>query len=261
MQHRWWLVTLALVLAWPVWARDHQYRNGAVEVSIIADRGGQLREYPVERRGDLYRAYVEAREGAEYGIRVRNRSGYRIGVVIAVDGRNIISGRRSELQPNERMYILDPHQENVFRGWRSGRDRVNRFYFTDAGDSYAAAWGDHSAMGVIAVAAYRERQVYRHDERAQQHRSGPQAESAPGTGYGRDEWSPSRRVEFEPERHPFSRVFLKYEWRESLCRRGVIDCRGYDRDRRPNRLWDDGGYAPPPPIRYRSPHDLPGGGK
>lgn len=258
MQYRWLVATLALALIWPAWARDHH--DGAIEVSIIADRGGQLREYPVERRGDLYRAYVEARAGDEYGIRVRNRTGHRIGVVVAVDGRNIISGRRSNLQPDERMYILNPYQENVFRGWRTDRDRVNRFYFTDAGNSYAAAWGDHSAMGVIAVAAYRERQVYRHDERAQQQRKfGTQSE--PGTGFGRDEWSPSRRVEFEPERHPFSRVFFKYEWRESLCRRGVIDCRGYDRDHRPNRLWDDGGFAPPPPLRYRSPHDLPGGGK
>ncbi|MDX1607184.1 MAG: hypothetical protein R3202_13415, partial [Candidatus Competibacterales bacterium] len=135
----------------------------ALEVTLIADRGGALREYPVERRRDLYRAYVEARPGAEYGIRVRNRTNDRIGVVIAVDGRNIISGRRSDLRPDERMYVLGPYESQVYRGWRTGRDRVNRFYFTDAGDSYAAAWGDYSAMGVVAVAVYRERPRYRRD--------------------------------------------------------------------------------------------------
>jgi len=39
---------------------------------------------------------------------------------------------------------------------RSAQDKINRFYFTDVPDSYAAAFGDESAMGVIAVAAIRK---------------------------------------------------------------------------------------------------------
>jgi len=43
-------------------------------------------------------------------------------------------------------------------------------------------------------------------------------------------------------------VLIKYEWRETLCRMGVISC-GQTYGRIPNRLWDGCGYAPPPPAR------------
>ena len=60
------------------------------------------------------------------------------------------------LRADERMYVLPPHESATYEGWRTERDTVNRFYFTEPGDSYAAAFGDRSAMGVIAVAAFRE---------------------------------------------------------------------------------------------------------
>jgi hypothetical protein len=53
-------------------------------------------------------------------------------------------------------------------------------------------------------------------------------------------------VEFEPDRRAAERHFLKYEWRDTLCRKGVIDCRWSK-----NRFWDDDGYAPYPPGRGR----------
>jgi hypothetical protein len=80
-------------------------------------------------------------------------------------------------------------------------------------------------------------------------------QAAPGTGYGESEWSPSRRVEFEPARRPFARFFLKYAWRDTLCREGVIDC-GRDRPRPYNRSWDENDdYAPPPPRYDRQDQD------
>lgn len=44
------------------------------------------------------------------------------------------------------------------------------------------------------------------------------------------------------------RHFLKYEWRDTLCRMGIVDCR-WSR----NRFWndDEDGYAPYPPGRLR----------
>jgi hypothetical protein len=73
-------------------------------------------------------------------------------------------------------------------------------------------------------------------------RAGEQA----GTGYGEDKYSPSYRVEFEPEPVAVERHFFKYEWRETLCRKGIIDCREPR-----NRFWldDRRDYAPPPPRR------------
>ena len=53
------------------------------------------------------------------------------------------------------------------------------------------------------------------------------------------------RVEFDAEEVAVARHFIKYEWRETLCRKGVIDCRR----REPNRFWDDDDYAPYPPRR------------
>lgn len=255
--------------------------TGMVDVEVLSDRGTPFRSYGIAPRGNdpAHRAYVEAVKGERYSLRIRNNSGRRVGLVIAVDGRNIISGRKSYLKNDERMYILDPWASASYEGWRSGDDRVNRFYFTDAGDSYAGAWGDFSAMGVVAVAVYPEKWApppppVTLDERGPDSRFRPGApapgapeaerqgagsaargfsgreksmESArkdPGTGYGEERYSPSVRVAFEPERHPAERHFLKYEWRDTLCRKGIIDCR-IGR----NRFWDDDGYAPPPPSR------------
>jgi hypothetical protein len=251
-----------------VWAQ--RFGIGDVEVEVINDRGRSLPEYPLRRddRPGIYKAYLEARRGQNYSIQIRNRTNQRIGVVVAVDGRNIISGARSNLRSDERMYVLGPYQQETYEGWRTGKNRVNRFYFTDAGDSYADAWGDYSAMGVIAVAAFRETVRYQpwdQEGGGYNNRRGlrvPQADGAPpagasprmqaepGTGYGESEWSPSRRVEFDPERGPFAQFFLKYAWRDTLCRQGVIDCDGGGRPPR-NRLWDgnDDRYAPPPPPR------------
>ena len=151
---------MLMLLGPTVWAQRFDSRD--VEVEIVNDRGRPFPQYPLRRGGGstVYKAHLEAVRGSNYSIRIRNRSDQRIGVVIAVDGRNVISGDRSNLRPDERMYVLEPGQRETYEGWRTGRNRVNRFYFTDAGDSYAGAWGDSSAMGVIAVAAFREAVSY-----------------------------------------------------------------------------------------------------
>ena len=101
---------------------------------MVTERGPGLPLYPVASgQANTFRAYVEAIRGERYSIRVRNHSPYRVGLVIAVDGRNIISGKKSFLQPQERMYILDPHGWGYYDGWRSSNNQVNTFYFTDAG--------------------------------------------------------------------------------------------------------------------------------
>ena len=236
-----------------------------VEVSVVTERGPGLLLYPVaSEQPNTYRAYVEAIRGERYSVRVRNHSPFRVGLVIAVDGRNIISGKKSFLQPQERMYILDPHGWGYYDGWRSSNNQVNTFYFTDAGGSYAGAWGDYSAMGVIAVAVFPERRppeppVYerggtyeQRDMKEMPKKSAPQAMrprvgAEPGTGYGEEKYSPVIRVDFEPEPVAAERHFLKYEWREALCRKGIIDCRS---PQPRNRFWDENrGYAPPPPRR------------
>lgn len=252
--------------------------GSTVEVRIVADDGRTLPTYPVRTRSGVSKVYAEAVKGEHYRIEVTNRLNRRVGVVIAVDGRNIISGQKSWLKNTERMYILDPYGSGNFDGWRTGNDRVNRFYFTDVPNSYAAAFGDESAMGVIAVAAYPE-VVHQPPPRyfpqatpsqpyggtgKEEKAAGPapaakagagaraQAESAmdsAGTGFGREEYSPVQIVEFEPEARAVSKVLIKYEWRSTLCRMGVAQCSQPVPVRPANRIWDNDGFAPYPPCR------------
>lgn len=236
--------------------------GGAVDVSIVTDDGRSLYFYSHKASPGLKKVYTEASRGDHYRIVVRNNLNRRIGLVVAVDGRNIISGQKSWLKNTERMYILEPHAVNEYSGWRTAQDRVNRFFFTDAPDSYAAAFGDQSAMGVIAVAVYPEVQRIRRppdlstaapgahpqaDAEAKASARGEASQST-GTGWGREEYSPSRQVSFEPERRAVETVLIKYEWRETLCRMKVISC-GQACGPVHNRLWDHYGYAPPPPVR------------
>lgn len=111
-------------------------------------------------------------------------------------------------------------------------------------------------MGVIAVAVYPEverrpepldlsQALPRSDQRAAPSRKS-EGESA-GTGFGRGEHSPGVLVAFEPEGMAAEKIYIKYEWRSTLCRQGIIRC-GSVRPPR-NRLWDDDGFAPPPPRR------------
>jgi hypothetical protein len=276
-------VILAIVLCTAgVWAGSV---GDAMEVRIVTDDGRTLPTYPVKMRHGVRKVYAEAIKGDHYRIEVKNRLNRRVGLVIAVDGRNIISGAKSWLKNSERMYILEAYGYGEFSGWRSAQDRINRFYFTDVPDSYAAAFGDESAMGVIAVALYPEvrrckppiplarttpAQPRSYEgkaagsaDRADASPNAPAASEAQrkdradkaekamesaGTGYGRDEYSPSQIVAFEPEKRPLETIYFKYEWRATLCKLGVANCTPSPRHP-PNRLWDHEGYAPPPGNR------------
>jgi hypothetical protein len=272
------LILLALVATSNVnqaVARGQYFAADAVRVEIIDNQGRPFPNYPASSRYSAERSYVEARRDAEYRIRITNRTGERIGLVIAVDGRNVISGAHSDLKATERMYVLNPHEQQEYSGWRTGRNEVHRFYFTTVDDSYADAWGDQSTLGIIAIAVFAERpqpvRIARRAERAEEraeeivggsrstadldgaYKSRSQA-AAPGTGFGDVERSPSKRVTFEPKRRPMVEYFLKYEWRRMLCKRGVVRCHRHvprqDPDwetPRPER--DESGFAPYPPSK------------
>ena len=138
-------------------------------------------------------------------------------------------------------------------------------------------------MGVISVAAYPEKQRYQPPPQVQSQAApswqgdmaGKRAEAAPsaaapspagemsrnkaakseqktlesaGTGYGHTEYSPVQTVAFEPEKSAVETIHFKYEWRATLAKIGIIH--SDPPPRRPaNRLWDNGGYAAPPPGR------------
>ena len=236
--------------------------RGDVSVEVVSDGGATLLTVPHKDfwKGGTHivKKYLEAKKGERYSIVIRNSTPDRVGVVVAVDGRNIITGKRSDLKPGEDMYIVNGHETGRYEGWRTDQETVHRFYFTEPGDSYSAqTFQDTSAMGLIAVAVFREKERPPMIEEKLKRESAPAAPSmegadrskslakdqAAGTGFGEGQYSPTVRVAFDPERTPAQKTLVKYEWRETLCRKGIISCSQEGR----NRLWDDGEYAPFPP--------------
>ena len=102
-----------------------------VSIEIVGSDGRTFREIPVNARDGALRSWLQAEKGARYEVRVRNTTGERLGLVIAVDGRNIINGKRSELSRTEPMYVLDAWDTQDYAGWRASLDAINEFYFTD----------------------------------------------------------------------------------------------------------------------------------
>ena len=145
------------------------------------------------------------------------------------------------------MYVLAPYQTQQYEGWRTGQNRTNRFFFTGISNSYTANWGDYTAQGVIAVAVFKERRLQRIGKTNNRMGKSKSRKEAPGTGFGRSTWSPSREVQFVANNRPFEKQFIKYEWRDTLCQRGIIQCRQRNE---PNRFWPepekDNGFAPFP---------------
>ena len=263
---RYTISTLLLILLMLSSAPAYCHLGCNVNIEIVSDNGKEFLTIPFKdiKTGSIHiiKKYLEAKRVENYSIGIRNNTPERIGVVIAVDGRNIITGKKSFLKNNETMYIVDAYGYTKLDGWRTDHDTVHRFYFTDIGDSYSVrTFGDSSAMGVIAVAAFRDKERPIIYERQMQKEKAPGAASKPfarseskefkgdaaGTGFGDEKYSPVVKVHFEPESIPFEKILVKYEWRDTLCRKGLLKCLPEEG----NRLWDEDEYAPYPPEAKR----------
>jgi hypothetical protein len=232
------------------------------------------------------RLYVEARKGAAYDVVLSNRSAERVGVVLVVDGLNVISGERAEASsPRNRMYILDPWGEASVRGWRTSLNEVRRFNFVDEQTSYASRSGKaNRKMGWIEVGVFRESGVwasrrqpitpYAGDREMREHapsedanaadapatpappaampeahaeaRRETQPRSYPGTGWGRSTYDPVQIVDFDPVPTPVQLVTIRYEYASALRALGVLPHHHWTRDRLRERENAEDGFAPPP---------------
>jgi hypothetical protein len=260
------IAALMVAASAPAYPHGKSSLEGVVSIEIVSESGSAFLVIPHrdfwKGRTHITKQYLEAMRDENYGIIIHNMTPERIGVVIAVDGRNIISGKRSDLKNTEAMYIVNSYEYGEYDGWRTANDRVHKFYFTDTADSYAVrTFGDSSAMGVIAVAVYREKgqpqlryeqekRDYRpaapSAERSARGKAGVACDESAGTGFGDEHYSPTIRVAFEPEGTPIQKTLIKYEWREVLCRKGILICKEGR-----NRLWDADVYAPFPPGYQR----------
>jgi len=126
-----------------------------VDVSVIdRDTGSTL---PVH--GHDGKLYVAGTPGHRYSVRIYNHTGARVLTVLSVDGVNAVTGETADAMQSG--YVLGPWQSTEIDGWRKNMSEVADFNFTSLGNSYAARTGRPDNVGVIGVAVFREKQVWR----------------------------------------------------------------------------------------------------
>lgn len=222
------------------------------------------------------RLFVPGRPGARYALRLRNLTHARILVVLSVDGINVISGESADWRQTG--YVLDPGRTYDINGWRKSGSEVAAFEFAPIERSYAALTGRPGDVGVIGMAAFRERVVpppmplpvsppiaARAENRAepdagadrQSRAAAPMEKSAAadaagarlGTGHGQREWSVSRRTGFErASAAPEQVTQLEYDSHERLVAAGVIAEPFVHARPRPFPA-NPPGFTPDPPTR------------
>ena len=139
---------LSLLLLLPLTACADEH---LVDVQVTdLDQGSWLSPIPYSGRD-----YIEGRPGHRFSVSLHNLTGERVLAVLSVDGVNAISGQTAG--SSQAGYVLEPWQQVDIRGWRKSYSDVAEFYFTDLPDSYAARTGRPQNVGVIGVAAFRER--------------------------------------------------------------------------------------------------------
>jgi hypothetical protein len=247
----------------------HPSRATLVDVSIAVD-GRRSPLYPA--RDGSGRLYLEARPGSDYTLTLENRTAERLGVVVLVDGLNVISANREEPLSGSpgRMYVLDPWGSTTIHGWRSSLEDVHTFRFEDESASYAARLGKlNRKMGWVEVAVHRDRTPRpdpgpklsqnkredkdgEYDERARREtpaapsaeaQGGARDQSYPGTGWGDHRTDMAHLVHFDPVPHPAQVTTIRYEYGPALRALGILPSPPH-RDRLRER---DGGFAPVPP--------------
>ena len=100
--------------------------------------------------------YVAGIPGERYAIRVTNLTGERVEAVVSVDGRDVVTGALADYR-RQRGYVLDPYGSVLIDGFRQSWQSVAAFRFGSIADSYSARRGTPQHVGVIGLAAFRER--------------------------------------------------------------------------------------------------------
>jgi hypothetical protein len=220
---------------------------------------------PLEEIAARGTTYVEALRGREYAVRLTNRSGGRVAVALSVDGLNSIDAKTSS-PGKAAKWILGPYESTTIDGWQISNSSARRVFSTTETKSYGAWLGKTRNLGLISTVVFRERlpepiTIYQ-DNRAPS--AGPQereeagarskagadlSDDHAGTGIGPQIRHQVRRVLFEAESSPAAILEIRYEFRDSLVRLGVLPetCLETPLDRRESaRGFVDYGYAPDP---------------
>jgi hypothetical protein len=242
---------------------------------------------PVTEYAARGRRYIEALDGAEYQVRIHNPLPTRVAVALSVDGLNTIDARHTGAWDAHK-WVIEPYGTIEVGGWQMSSSQARRFYFTTERDSYAAKLGQTQNLGVISAVFFRERAPivvrpvtpgpprprYEDKDRVripeagasedsqtakEARRSAPPANSAgaypppddesAATGIGRSVRNDVHWITMDLDSRPASEVTIRYEYRASLVKLGIIP-RDYPRaeviDRRERARGFEPGYCPNP---------------
>jgi hypothetical protein len=200
-------------------------------------------------------AYIAGNPGERYALRLINRSGGRVLAVLSVDGVNVVTGETAATDQSG--YVLEPYSSVEIAGWRKNLREIAQFYFTALPDSYAARTDRPDDVGVIGVAAFREkarpRVLYPNAAPPAAATDAPRSESESmaknqaerlGTGHGPREYAPTQYTAFErASRSPGEILSLRYDSHANLVARGVIP---QPRPHFPEPRPFPGGFVPDP---------------
>jgi hypothetical protein len=191
---------------------------------------------------------------------------------MSVDGVNVLTGETAGYEQSG--YVFRPYESYEVTGWRKSDAEVAAFTFAPLSRSYAARTGRPHDVGVIGVAAFKERvaaplsvapSVSTEESTAsstadsaataETASAAPPALSAPrserlGTGHGAREWSVVTTTAFQrATRHPQFVRRIEYDSLENLVANGIIPRSQLSYPRpRPFPSSDNWrGYVPDPP--------------
>lgn len=143
------------------------------QVRMVSGSGGGVQLGPVDielrsggRRLPCFvnggQIYVVGQRGLPYSVWIKNRTPQRLEVLVSVDGRDVITGRRQTMR--NRGYILLPYRFVNITGYRTSMRTVAAFRFSAIHRSYSSRMGSSwFKVGSIRVSVFDERgrQVYR----------------------------------------------------------------------------------------------------
>lgn len=257
--------------------------------ALALERGGYSMEIliggtPVYEYAARGTSYIEALKSREYSVRLRNRTAERIAIALSVDGLNSIDARTTTAG-DARKWVLGPYETITLDGWQTSSATARRFFFTTEEKSYGNWLGQTQNLGLVAAAVFREKRQPisihsgpRHSapgpQREESQSRGDESSSPPApmgqaggakeeglilpkksddlaaTGIGQETSHPVREVFFDSEDSPTALLELRYEYRDSLVRLGVlpVDDRCCDSLSRRERArgFQESGFAPDP---------------
>ena len=132
-------------------ANASRVQGGNVEIYATRADGSRLSSF----RHDGH-FYLAGELGERYELHVRNRSAGRMEVVVSVDGRDVLTGEEADYTVH-RGYVVPAWGTVTIPGFRRSMDQVAAFRFSTPGGAYSNRMGTPQHVGVIGVAAFKER--------------------------------------------------------------------------------------------------------